>query len=148
RPEGASRVIVASGGGFTVSYSSSGNRLVESFSRNGQPLNGPPPIPPPPPPPTPPPKPKPTPPLRGTIGGGCLQVAPGADRGKHYDVAGIGSLTGVGEVTLTGDLRSTGFVQAGHATGVLTLRNSHGTVRLNLDESVQKAFAPLPQHFH
>ena len=44
--------------------------------------------------------------------------------------------------------RSTGFVRSSHATGTLTLRNSHGTVRLSLQGPTQTAFAPLPQHFH
>jgi len=156
RPEATSRVFVSSGGAFTVSYSSSGTRVVEHFTRSGQPTNSPPPTrtPPPPPtrtpPPTPPPHPQPhsTLPLRGRIVGGFLQVAAGADRGKHYDLAGIGSLTGLGEVMLTGELRSTGFVQSGHATGALTLRNSHGMVRLNLQGPTQRAFAPLPRRFH
>src|SRR5262249_5102365 len=36
RPEANSRVFVSSGGAFTVSYTSSGSRVVKHFSRSGQ----------------------------------------------------------------------------------------------------------------
>src|SRR5262249_15198985 len=76
RSESDSHVVVSANGAFSVSYVSSGTRVSERFTRNGQPIDGT----------TPPPTPPPIPqlpraplPLRGTIFGGFLQVAPGVD---------------------------------------------------------------------
>jgi hypothetical protein len=80
---------------------------------------------------------------------GTLIPAPGIpDLGPAYAVQGKGKLGGLDEFTVTGFLRGTGFIPTGHASGELTLTNSHGTIRLSLAGPAQPGFARLPGHFH
>jgi hypothetical protein len=87
--------------------------------------------------------------LDGTLAGGYAVGAGSRDAGFRFDLAGIGDLAGVGESLFFGELHSLGLVRSGHAAGVVTLENSHGTIRLTLEGvRAQGAFAPLPQQFH
>jgi hypothetical protein len=136
-------ITVATDGRFAVSYLSAGTRHVRLFSSAGKALDSG-----VPPPPTPTPPPPATPPLRGTLAGGYLAASLGTGKGSRYDLVGIGNLTGLGEVTVTGDLISTGSAVSSDATGVLTVHDDRGTVRLAVVGPAQGPNAPLPSQFH
>ena len=147
--ENHSHITMTPVGNFAVSYLVNGASTVKYFTADGQPAGSeviaqgqgnpgqhhtPPPHP--------------TPVLDGTVAGGYLVGANNADAGSRYDLVGIGELSGLGETMVSGDLFSTGLVRSGHASGVLTLRNSHGSVRLTLEGPPQGSRAPLPGSFH
>ncbi len=138
-------ITVAPTGDFAVSYLSGSTRLVRHFSSAGKALDaGVPPTSTPPPTPSPPPVRT----LRGTLAGGYFVVSLGTGMGSRYDLVGIGNLAGVGEETVSGSLVSTGSATSSHATGVLTLHDTHGTIRLSRVGPAQGPRAPLPSQFH
>src|SRR5262249_51532344 len=65
--------------------------------------------------------------LDGALAGHVTAEAANRDAGTVYDLTGAGVLAGRGHVSVSGWLRSTGFVQGGHATGVLTVTGPHGS---------------------
>ena len=147
RVEANTGITVAPTGSFAVSYTSAGTHLVRRFSSTGVALNaGVPPTPTPKPPPPPPPPPTAT--LRGTLSGAYATLSLGTGRGWRYDLVGIGNLPGLGEATLSGDLVSTGAVRSSDATGVLTLRDLHGSITVDVVGPAQGPNAPLPPQFH
>jgi len=151
RVEANTGITVAPTGKFAVSYVSAGINMIRHFSSSGTPLDAgvraastPPPPTPSPPPPTPSPSPSPA--LRGRIAGGYYVVPLGTGRGSRYDLVGIGNLTRLGEETVSGSLFSTSSTTT-HATGVLTLHDVNGTIRLNLVGPTQAHNAALPTQF-
>jgi hypothetical protein len=151
-------IAVNPAGTFAVSYTSSGTPMIRHFAATGQPLDAglrvtsTPPPPTHPTPPTPPPT-HPTPPprlptLRGVVNGGYLPNSLGAGKGTRFDVVAIGYLAGMSETIVSGDVKSTGSARSSEATGVLTLTDSRGTVRLALTGPVQGPNAKLPSAFH
>ena len=87
--------------------------------------------------------------LHGTIQGTLVQVIRGPiDAGLQYDVTGSGVLNGQPPFLASGNLHRTGMIAQGHATGVLTLTNTKGSITLKLEGPPQPGFAPLPTQFH
>ncbi len=69
------------------------------------------------------------------------------DVGTTYRFAGKGDEQDGARASLAGDLRTTGFIQRGHATGTLTLKDAGGTIRLAMTGPDQPGFATLPDQF-
>lgn len=84
-------------------------------------------------------------PLAGKITG-TYSIAPttNPDIGKLYLFTGTGTAGALGAVSATGSVRTLGFIAGGHATGTLTLSNSHGSVTLTLTGPSQPGFSGLP----
>jgi hypothetical protein len=84
-------------------------------------------------------------PLAGTITG-TYSIAPtmNPDAGKLYRFTGTGTAGMLGQVSVTGSVHTLGFVATGHATGTLTLSNSHGSVTLTLTGPSQPGFSGMP----
>jgi hypothetical protein len=138
-------MTVASTGKFAVSYVSAGINMIRHFSSSGSPLDAGVRAPSTP-TPTPTPTPAPAPALRGRIAGGYYVVPLGTGKGSRYDLVGIGNLARLGEETVSGSLFSTSSTTT-HATGVLTLHDVNGTIRLSLVGPTQAHNAALPTQF-
>jgi hypothetical protein len=91
----------------------------------------------------------PAPVLSGTITGNyTVPLALLADVGSTYDLQGKGPVAWLGKVTASGSFEGPGFVAFGHATGMVTLTNSQGTLALRLSGPLQQGFAAPPDHFY
>jgi hypothetical protein len=85
--------------------------------------------------------------LDGALSGKAAPAPVPFDTGGYWTLAGQGALAGEGDVSVSGWLRSTGFVEHGHATGRLVLDGPHGSAVLDVWGPRQPGFAPLPGQF-
>jgi hypothetical protein len=69
------------------------------------------------------------------------------DIGENYVFDGTANLARLGDVTVSGSILGLGNVATGHASGVLTFANAHGSVTITVTGPSQPGFSPLPTHF-
>jgi hypothetical protein len=79
----------------------------------------------------------------GTFSTPAIQSGAGTD----YSISGEGQFAALGQVVLHGGVHSVGFIQHGHAAGILTLTNSRGSLTLALRGPDQPGFSALPEQF-
>jgi hypothetical protein len=133
-------IKVAADGSFAVSYTSAGTPLVRHFTAAGQPVSGT--------TQSPPPPPATSLPLYGTLTGSYSTVSAGGGQGTRFNLTASGFLVRLAQTAASGSLTSTGSLASSSAKGVLTLRDSSGTVTLSVVAPPQGPHAPLPTQFH
>jgi hypothetical protein len=52
---------------------------------------------------------------------------------------------GLGMFRVSGSINGVGLISNGRAAGELMLKNSHGTITINVHGPVQSSFAPIPR---
>ncbi len=86
--------------------------------------------------------------LAGHGQGAYVADAVQSGAGLQYQLTGNADLQGLGHFAVAGSLHGVGFIQQGHAGGMLTFTNAHGSLTVELTGPTQNAFAPLPNLFN
>jgi hypothetical protein len=84
-------------------------------------------------------------PLQGTGTAAYHEPRITVDTGMSLSLLGHGRLGDLGTFQVSGSINGVGLINKGRATGELVLKNSHGTITVNVHGPVQPSFAPIPR---
>jgi hypothetical protein len=83
--------------------------------------------------------------LQGSARGVFVTTHGNPDTGATYQITTSGRLSPLGQTAESARVQTTGFVLTGSATGTMTVTGAHGSLKLNLQGTLQSGSSTLPR---